>query len=131
MVKKIFKIDNKLYAKYLLQLFKPLELKYTFERYKLKSIHTVGIKKAMEFIMDSLSDVELEDLIKNKELEVLSREIESAFRIINKKSLANITILDSNNHELELEFKPPLQAPIIKAIVSINKNNINHPEADV
>jgi hypothetical protein len=82
-------------------------------------------------ILDSLAEEELKDLIKEKELEIISSEIDIAIKKINgedRESLVAIKIVNEKNHEIELFFKGFNWETT--SYLSIRPDTINDPDRD-
>ncbi|MCK4286432.1 MAG: Rho termination factor N-terminal domain-containing protein, partial [Candidatus Lokiarchaeota archaeon] len=71
-------LDDKTYMKHLLQFLNVDGLKQICRDYDIKGFSRLKKSELIEFILDSLAEEELEDLIKQKELEIISEGINLA-----------------------------------------------------
>ena len=125
------KIDDKTYLNYLLQSLNVNELKQICKDFKLVGYSKLKKAELIEFILDSLSEEEIKELLKQKELEILSKEIDLAIKKINgedRESIESIRIINPNNHEIEITFKGFNWETT--SFLAITKNNIENPERD-
>ena len=125
------KIDDKTYLNYLLQSLNVNELKQICKDFKLVGYSKLKKAELIEFILDSLSEEEIKELLKQKELEILSKEIDLAIKKINgedRESIESIRIINPNNHEIEIIFKGFNWETT--SFLAITKNNIENPERD-
>ena len=125
------KIDDKTYLSYLLQSLNVDDLKQICRDFDIKGFSKLTKAKLIEFILDSLAEEEISDLIKQKELEILSKEIDLAFKKINgedRESISAIKIVNPDNHEIEILFKGFNWETT--SFLSIKKENIENPERD-
>ncbi|MHA2391172.1 MAG: Rho termination factor N-terminal domain-containing protein [Promethearchaeota archaeon] len=124
-------IDNKTYLNYLLQSLNVDDLKQICRDYVLKGFSRFKKSELAEFILDSLSEEELEDLIQQKELEIISNGINLALKKINgedRESITDIRIVNPKDHEVEISFKGFNWE--VGSYLSITPKNINDPERD-
>ncbi len=84
------KIDNRKYLNYLLQSLSVDDLKQVCRDFEIKGYSKLKKSDLAEFILDSLSEEELEDLIKQKELDIISDGVNLAFKKINGEDRENI-----------------------------------------
>ncbi|MBY8989775.1 MAG: Rho termination factor N-terminal domain-containing protein [Candidatus Lokiarchaeota archaeon] len=124
-------IDDKKYLNYLLQSLNVDDLKQICRDFEIKGYSKLKKSDLVEFILDSLSEEELEDLILQKELEIISDEINLAFKKVNgedRESISEIKIINPKNHEMEITFKGFNWD--VSSYLSITPKNINDPERD-
>ncbi len=125
------KLDDKTYMKYLLQSLNTDGLKQICRDFGIKGFSKFKKLELIAFILDSLAEEELKDLIKQKEIEIIKGEIQTALKKINgedRESITDIKIINDKNHEIELKFKGfNWEAG---SYLSITPNNINDPERD-
>lgn len=124
-------IDNKTYLNYLLQSVNVDGLKQICRDFEIKGFSRLKKSELVEFILDSLSEEEIEEFISQKELEIISDSINLAFKKINGKDRENISeikIVNPNNHEVEISFKGFNWE--VGSYLSITPENINDPERD-
>ena len=126
------KIDDKAYLSYLLLSLNVKELRGLCKDFFLEDCSRYT-KKAdlLEYILDSLSEEEHRRLLYNKELEVISKEIETALKKINgedRESIEAIKIVSPDLHEIEILFKGFNWEST--SFLSITKDNIDNPERD-
>ncbi len=125
------RIENSKYLKYLLQSLNVNDLKDICKTYDLKGYSKLKKAEMIDFIDNSLAKEEIADFIKNKELEILSVEIDLAIRKIDGKereTIENIIIKNAKNHEVELKFTGFNWET--NSYLSIRKDNIDDPERD-
>jgi hypothetical protein len=125
------KIDDKKYLNYLFQSLNVDNLKQICRDFEIKGYSKLKKSELVDFILDSLSEEELEDLISQKELEIVSDEIDVAFKKISgedRESITNIKIVNPKNHEIELSFKGFNWD--VSSYISITPENIHDPERD-
>ncbi len=125
------KVDDKTYLNYLLQSLNVTELKEVCKTFAIKGYS--GLKKAelIDFILDSLAEEEIKELIDQKELEIIGSSIDLAIKKINgedREKLDAIKIVNEKNHDIELNFKGFNWESSI--FLSINPKNIDNPERD-
>ena len=124
-------MDNRKYMNYLLQSLNLGELKQICRDFEIKGYSKFKKSDLIEFILDSLSEEELDDLIGQKELEIISEEINLAFKKINgedRESISDIKIVNPKSHEIELSFKGFNWD--VSSYLSITPKNIQDPERD-
>ncbi|MFX1339596.1 MAG: Rho termination factor N-terminal domain-containing protein [Promethearchaeota archaeon] len=125
------KIDDNTYLSYLLQSLNVKELKQICKDFQLVGYSKFKKAEIIEFILDSLSEEEMKELLKEKEIEIVSKEIDLAIKKINgqdRESIDSIRIVNPDNHEIETKFKGFNWE--ITSFLSITKNNIDNPERD-
>ena len=124
-------IDDKIYLNYLLQSLKIGDLKQICKDFQIKGYSKFTKAKLIEFILDSLADEEISDMIKTKELEIISREINSALKKINgedRESIESIKTVNPDLHEIEILFKGFNWETT--SFLSITEETIDNPERD-
>ena len=124
-------MDNKKYFNYLLQFLNVDDLKQLCRDFEIKGFSKLKKSELVEFILDSLSEEELEDLLNQKELEIISNGINLALKKINgedRESISEIKIVNPKNHEIEISFKGFNWE--VGSYLSITPGNINDPERD-
>jgi len=124
-------MDNKKYLNYLLQSLNVDDLKQICRDFEIKKFSRLKKSELVEFILDSLSEEELEELIVQKELEIISDGINLALKKINgedRESVSDINIVNPENHEIEISFKGFNWE--VSSFLSITPKNINDPDRD-
>jgi len=124
-------VDNRKYLNYLFQSLNIDKLKQVCRDFEIKGYSKLKKADLTEFILDSLSEEELEDLISQKELEIISDEINLAFKKIkgeDRESISGIRIVNPKNHEIELDFKGFNWR--VDSYLAITPDNIHDPERD-
>ncbi len=125
------KLDDKTYMKYLLQSLNADALKQICRDFEIKGFSKFKKSDLIDFILDSLAEEELKDLLKQKEGDIISNEINTAIKKINgedRESITDIRVVNDKNHEIELNFKGFNWKS--SSYLSITPNNINDPERD-
>jgi hypothetical protein len=125
------KIEDSKYLNYLLQSLNVDGLKKVCRDFSIKGFSGKKKSELVSLIIDSLAEEEIKDLIKDKELEIISDEINLAIKKINgedRESLEAIKIVNEKNHEIELYFKGFNWD--VTSYLSIRPDNINDPERD-
>ncbi len=125
------KIDDKSYLKYLFQSYNLKELKQTCKDLEIKGYSKYKKADLIEYVIDSMSNEEIEQFFKTKELEIISKSIDDAVNIINgtgRESIDRIRIKNPDNHEIEIDFKGFNWE--LSSYLSITKDNIHDPERD-
>jgi hypothetical protein len=124
-------LDDKTYMKYLLQSLNVDKLKQICRDFDIKGFSKLKKSELIEFILDSLAEEELEEFIKQKELELISDGINSALKIIDggeRETITEIKIVNPKNHEVEIKFKGFNWETV--SYLSITAKNVNDPERD-
>ena len=124
-------LEDKPYLKYLLQFLNVDGLKQLCRNFEIKGFSKFKKSDLVEFILDSLAEEELEDLIKQKELEIISDGVNLALKKINgedRETITEIKIVNPKNHEVEINFKGFNWEAT--SYLSITPENINDPERD-
>lgn len=125
------KLDDKIYLNYLLQSLNVNDLKQLCRDFKLKGYSKLKKTELVDFILDSLAEEELEELLEQKELEIISNEIQTAIKIINgdyRETISTIKTINEKNHEIELLFKGFNWE--VSSYLSITPESIADPERD-
>ena len=97
------KIDDKTYLKYLFQSLNADDLKQICRDFGIKGYSKFKKSELVEFILDSLAEEELKDLLEQKEGDVISSEINTAISKINgedRESITEIKVVNDKNHEI-------------------------------
>lgn len=124
-------IDDKTYLKYLLQSLNADDLKQICRDFGIKGFSKFKKADLIDFILDSSAEEELNDLLQQKEEEIISSEIDTAINKINgddRESITNIKVVNDKNHEIELQFKGFNWKS--ESYLTITPKNINDPERD-
>jgi len=125
------KLDDKIYLNYLLQSLNINDLKQMCRDFEIKGYSKLKKTELVDFILDSLAEEELKDLLEQKELEIISNEIHIAIKMINgdyRETISTIKIVNEKNHEIELLFKGFNWD--VSSYLSITPENIDDPERD-
>ncbi|TFG07032.1 MAG: hypothetical protein EU539_06050 [Promethearchaeota archaeon] len=125
------KVDDKAYLNYLLQSLNVKELKGICKEFEIKGYSRLVKAELIDFILDSLANEELTVLLKDKELEIVSKEIELALNKINgqdRESIESIKIVNPDRHEVEINFKGWNWD--VTSYLAIRDDNIDDPERD-
>ena len=124
-------IDDKTYLNFLLQSLNVDDLKQICRDFEIKGFSKLKKSELIDFILDSLAEEEFKELLKQKELEIISNGINLALKKINgedRESIADIKIVNPNEHEIQLQFKGWNWE--VSSFLSITPTNINNPERD-
>lgn len=124
-------IDDKTYLKYLLQSLNLDELKQTCRDFGIKGYSKFKKAEIIDFILDSFAEEELKDFLNQKELDIISSEIDLAIKKINgedRETIVTIKVVNEKNHEIELKFKGFNWDS--SSYLAITSKNINDPERD-
>lgn len=125
------KIDDNTYLGYLLQSLNVNDLKQICRDFEIKGFSKLTKAKLIDFILDSLAEEEIKELLKQKELEIISKEIGLAIKKINgedRESIDAIKVVNPDLHEIELNFKGFNWE--ITSFLSVTDENIDNPERD-
>jgi len=125
------KLDNKTYLKYLLQSLNADSLKQICRDFGIKGFSKFNKSDLINFILDSLAEEELKDLLEQKEGDIIPNEINTAIKKINgedRESITDIKVVNDKNHEIELSFKGFNWKS--SSYLSITLKNIQDPERD-
>jgi len=124
-------IDDRTYLNFLLQSLNVDDLKSICRDFEIKGFSKLKKSELINFILDSLAEEELKDLLDQKERDIISSEINTAIKKINgddRESITNIKVVNEKNHEIELNFKGFNWKS--SSYLSITSKNINNPERD-
>jgi len=124
-------IDDVTYSNYLLQYLNNDDLKQICRDFEIKGFSKLKKSELIDFILDSLAEEELKELLKQKEIDIISEGIDLAIKKINgedRESIAEIKIANPSKHEIELKFKGWNWET--QSYLSINPENIVNPERD-
>jgi len=124
-------IDDRTYLKFLLQYLNLDNLKQICRDFEIKGFSKLKKLELIDFILDSLAEEEFKELLQQKELEIISESINLAIKKINgedRESVAEIKIVNQDNHEIELLFKGWNWE--VQSFLSITSKNIGNPERD-
>ncbi len=125
------KIDDRTYLKYLLPSLNISNLKEICREFEIKGYSRLKKVELIDFILDSQSEEEMKELIKQRELDIISEGINIALDKINGKdreSIVDIKIVNPELHEVEIKFKGFNWE--ITSFLSITKDNIENPDRD-
>ena len=125
-------IDNKVYLKYLLQSLNVDNLKQICREFNIKGFSKLKKAELVDFILDSLAEEEMVELLKQKEVDIVSDGIKVALQKINgedaRESIRSIKVVNPEEHEIEILFKGMRWE--ITSFLSITDENIGNPERD-
>ena len=125
------KIDNRTYLKYLLQYLNANELKQICRDSKIKGFSKFKKSELVEFLIDSFSEEEYEELLNEKELDIISNGINLALKKIrgeDREDISEINIVNPDSHEIEVSFSGWNWEST--SFLSITPKNIDDPERD-
>ena len=126
------KIDDRTYLMYLLQYFNVDNLKQICREFGIKGFSKLKKAELIDFILDSLAEEEMAELLKKREVEIVSDGIKVALKKINgedpRESIGRIKIVNPEEHEIEILFKG--MSWEITSFLSITEKNIGNPERD-
>lgn len=125
------KVDNKTYLKYLLQSLNLDELKQVCRDFKIKGFSKWKKVELIENLLSFLSIEEIEALIKDKEMDIISDSVDGAIDIIKGKArekINEIRIVNEEEHIVEIDFKGFNWDT--SSFLSINAQNIDNPDRD-
>lgn len=124
-------IDDRTYLNYLMQSLNVDALKQICRDFELKGYSRLKKLELIDFILDSLADEELKELLKEKEMEIISNGIDLAIKKIkgeDRENVVEIRVVNPDEHEIELFFKGWNWE--VSSFLSITPKNINDPERD-
>ena len=124
-------IDDKSYLNFLLQSLNVEDLKQICRDFEIKGFSKFKKSELIDFILDSLAEEEIKELLQKKENEIISAGIDLAIKKINgedRESLTEIKIVNPKEHEIELKFKGWNWE--VQSYLSINPKNIGNPDRD-
>ncbi|TFG23184.1 MAG: hypothetical protein EU532_13705 [Promethearchaeota archaeon] len=125
------KVDNSTYLNYLLHSLNVDDLKEICREYNIRGYSRLKKSELIEFIIDSLAEEEIADLIKEKELRIIGEAIDLAIKKINgqdRETVESIKIVNEKNHEVEILFKGFNWENVV--FLAINPRNIDNPLRD-
>ena len=125
------KIDNRKFLSYLLQYLNVEDLKQICRDFNIKGYSKLKKSELIEFVLDSLSEEEIRDLIHQKEMDIITDGINIALKKIkgeDRERINNIKIVNPDYHEIEILFKGMNWET--KSYLSITEKNIQNPERD-
>lgn len=125
------KIDNKTYLNYLLQSLNVDELKQICRDFSIKGFSKWKKLELIDNILSFLSDEEIAELINQKELEIISEEINLAIKKIKgeeREKISSINVKNEEEHLVEFAFKGFNWDTT--SYLSITQQNIDDPERD-
>jgi hypothetical protein len=124
-------IDDRTYLNILLQSLNIDDLKQICRDFEIKGFSKFKKSELVDFVLDSLAEEELKDLLEQKELGIISSEIETAIKKISgedRESITEIKVVNDKDHEIELKFKGFNWDS--SSYLSITSKNIHDPERD-
>ena len=124
-------IDDRTYLNFLLQSLNVDDLKQLCRDFEIKGFSKFKKSELIDFILDSLAEEEFKELLNQKEIDIISDGINLALKKINgedRESIAEIKIVNHDNHEIELLFKGFNWE--VQSYLSITPKNIQNPERD-
>ncbi len=124
-------IDDRTYLNFLLQSLNIDDLKQICRDFEIKGFSKFKKSELLDFILDSLAEEELKDLLEQKEGDIISNEINTALKKINgedRESITDIKVVNDKNHEIELNFKGFNWKS--SSYLSKTSENIQDPERD-
>lgn len=124
-------ISNERFLSYLLQLCLLKELKEICRDFKITHYSNLNKQKIIDLIINSLSDEERFDLIREKEMPLISLSIAKALQLIKKPKKEKLINIEEKNPDLnEIEFTFKGISWEVKTFLIINQKNIDNPEWD-
>jgi hypothetical protein len=124
-------IADRTYLKFLLQYLNVDNLKQICRDFEIKGFSKLKKLELIDFILDSLAEEEFKELLQQKELDIITDSINLAIKKINgedRESVAEIKIVNADNHEIELLFKGFNWK--VQSFLSITSKNVGNPERD-
>lgn len=125
------KIDDRTYLRYLLQAMTVKELKQICRNFHLRGYSKYTKVNLIEFILDSLAEEEYKRLLYEKEMDIISEQIELAINKIqgkDREEVQEIRIVNPDLNEIELTFKGWNWE--VTSFLSITEKNIEDPLRD-
>jgi hypothetical protein len=125
------KVNDRTYLNYLLYSLNVDDLKEICRDFNIKGFSKLKKSELINFILDSLAEEEIKELINQKELEVISEGIDLALKKINyedRENIVEIRIVNPVEHEVEILFKGWNWDTT--SFLSIRSENIDDPERD-
>ena len=126
-------IDERTYLSYLLQSLTKKELTQICKDYSIRGYSKYTKQDLIEFILDSLAEEEYRLIIYEKELEIISSEIDTAIRKIQaskeeREYLSSVRVTNQEMHDVELSFTGMNWTT--HSFVSIRQDNLENPMRD-
>ncbi len=124
-------IDDRTVLTYLLQYLNVNDLKQVCRDFNIKGFSKLKKAGLIEFILDSLAEEEMSEVLEQRELDIVSDGISVAIKKINgndRESISAIKIVNAEEHEIEILFKGLSWE--ITSFLSITDENIENPERD-
>jgi len=124
-------IDDRTYLNFLLQSLNVDDLKQICRDFEIKGFSKFKKSELIDFILDSLAEEEFKEFLNQNEIDIISDGINLALKKINgenRESVAEIKIVNPDNHEIELSFKGFNWE--VQSYLSITPKNIQNPERD-
>ncbi len=124
-------IDDRTYLRYLLQALPVKGLKQICRNFHLRGYSKYKKVELIDFILDSLAQEEYKRLLYEKELEIISEQIELAVKKVqgkDREEVKEIRIVNPDLNEIELTFKG--WSWEISSFLSITEDNIQDPARD-
>lgn len=124
-------IDDRNYLNFLLQFLNVDDLKQICRDFEIKGYSKFKKAKLIDFILDSLAEEEFKEFLQKKEIDIITDGINLALKKINgenRESVAEIKIVNPEDHEIELLFKGFNWE--VQSYLSITPKNIQNPERD-
>jgi hypothetical protein len=125
------KIDDRTFLTYLLQYLNVNDLKQICRDFNIKGFSKLKKVELIDFILDSLAEEEMVELLEQKEVEIVSEGIDTAInkiRGVDRETIKSIKIVNPEEHEIEILFKGMNWE--ITSFLSITGNNMSNPERD-
>jgi hypothetical protein len=125
------KIDDRKYLTYLLPSLNVDELKQICRDYNLRGYSKLKKIELIEFILDSMAEEEMAELIKSKDPEIISNGINNALEKIggtDREHIEAIKVVNPDRHEIEITFKGWNWNTV--SLLSITEKNIDDPYRD-
>ncbi len=124
-------IDDRNYLNFLLQFLNVDDLKQICRDFEIKGYSKFKKSELIDFILDSLAEEEFKEFLQKKEIDIITDGINLALKKINgenRESVAEIKIVNPEDHEIELLFKGFNWE--VQSYLSITPKNIHNPERD-
>ncbi len=125
------KIEDKTYLNYLLQSLNVGDLKQICRDFNIKGFSKWKKVEIIENILSFLSEEEQKELIKEKELDIISDSLDLAIKKIKgieREKLSAIRIVNEEEHLVEIDFEGFNWNS--SSYLAINPQNIDNPERD-
>ncbi|MFW9947476.1 MAG: Rho termination factor N-terminal domain-containing protein [Candidatus Odinarchaeota archaeon] len=125
------KIEDKTYLNYLLQSLNIDDLKQVCRDFNIKGFSKWKKLELIENILSLLSEEEQKELIKEKELEIITNSLDLAIKKIKgieREKISAIRIVNDEDHLVEIDFEGFNWKS--SSYLAINPENIDNPERD-